>query len=493
MTAATLALAWAVPAGAADGVTVKGADQSVLAACLADRACGASVRRRAADVLGRAGMAGEGAAIGLSPTVVRGEGLVIEIAAQSIPGWEPPRGVDLVPAIPRVGFGGVGGQRVRVGGGLEGGGALPVDGVDLGYAAGARGGVALGSPSGRQWVGFELDAGYAIVQGVLFDQPDLSADALGADEELRACPYPCTDTVNLVHVGLDTTLALDVDPTAVFYARLGGAVQVQSLDVAADHTVWGFAGLVPRATFGGAYRFDPRALLAASFRFGLTEPVPVRPAQQFPWTSTLTLGWRFGALDAPAPRPPPVVEAPAPAPVEPVAPAPVPKIIVVEHPELSCPEGTLPTGSPPPFGIEGWCVTIDEETNRIVMQGPYVKWYDDDDHIEQRGQYHHDERVGTWVHYSLDGAVDTVGDYVDGLMSGTWHTYWPSGKARSEMHFEGGRQTGESVDWSEDGATTLVGSWLNGERDGVWREYVGDTLVSERTYRDGLLTTEQRF
>ncbi|MEQ1570637.1 MAG: hypothetical protein ABMA64_33720, partial [Myxococcota bacterium] len=170
----------------------------------------------------------------------------------------------------------------------------------------------------------------------------------------------------------------------------------------------------------------------------------------------------------------------------------VPRIQVVEHPDLQCEEGQLPTGQPPPYGLEGWCAAIDAGTLRQVMDGAYLRWYDAD-HVEQRGQYESDARIGTWVHYDPNGVVDTVGEFVDGVMSGTWRTYYPSGAAKSEMAFEAGRQTGPSVDWSADGRRVVVGSWALGERDGVWREYVDGQLTNERTYRMGVLQLEERI
>jgi hypothetical protein len=218
-----------------------------------------------------------------------------------------------------------------------------------------------------------------------------------------------------------------------------------------------------------------------------------------PWTATVMAGWRFGA-EASSPRPrsgPGTAVPPTPAPIGIASPAPapviqVPRVKVVSHPDLTCDEDRVATGDPPPDGNEAWCVTVDPLTGRLVLDGAYIKWYDAD-HIEQRGQHAMDHRVGTWVHYDESGAIDTIGDYVDGLMSGTWRTYWPDGTARSEMRFENGRQTGESVDWGPDGRTCVVGQWMNGERDGVWREYVDGELVNERTYRDGLLMAEQRY
>jgi hypothetical protein len=479
-----------VGSAALAGTAIQGSGSALAPACLDDEVCA----QDAADLFRAAGMAAEPAALGISPAVVRGRGVSLEASAQSVPGFLPPAGVDVLPFVPRLGLGGTGGTRTRWGGGIEVGGAPPSDGVDLGFTAAGRFGFAVASPDEREWVGLEVDGGYGLVQGVLFDHVDQAAVDLGVDPEaLPRCGYPCTDALNLVHAGIDGVIAADVDPTAVVVVRLGGAYERQALDLALDGSTWSWSGLVPRATFGAAYRWGSQGLLGAAIRLGLAPPGPFSNLGRVPWSATLSGAWRFGpdepvstrivptlAQDEPAP-------APAPAPV-----APIPTVRRVSHPDLDCGPDRIPTGDPPPSGTEAWCVAIDDATHRVVLDGPYLKWYDAD-HIEQRGQNADDQHVGTWVHYGPDGTIDTVGDYADGVPNGTWRTYYPSGAVRSEMTWVDGRQTGESRDWGPDGRTCVVGQWLNGQRNGDWLEYVDNQLVHQRTYRSGVLVAEQRY
>ncbi|MEQ1570107.1 MAG: hypothetical protein ABMA64_31020, partial [Myxococcota bacterium] len=278
---------------------------SALSACMDQADCAAELRADAATVLRVAANAAEPIALGLSPAVARGDGFTLELGLQSLPGPLPPTGADVVPVLPRLGFGGVGGGRVRYGGGIEASGALPADGVDLGFSATVRGGVVFASPDQRRWVGFEADAGYGLVQGVLFDEPEALAADYGVEPVFQPCGYLCRDVANLLHVGLDSVLAVDVDPTAVFALRLGGVMHYDQLVPGRDQAVWTLTKFAPRATLAGAYRFDSHLMLAAAVRTGLALGEP-----RYPLMGTVSVAWRFGPPATPAVRSAPTPTAP---------------------------------------------------------------------------------------------------------------------------------------------------------------------------------------
>lgn len=463
----------------------------VLAGCLGDPACAATVGELAADTLRAAAMSAEGLGLGLSPAMVRGSGVGVEVSAQSLslPTGTAPRGADFVPGIPRLAIGGFGGGRLRVGGGIEGGSAVPTDGLDLGFTVGGRAGVAIGSPDERRWVGFEVDGGYALVEGVMFEDPRRTAVELSqtATVSVPECPIiPCVDVISLVHAGFDTVLAYDADPTAVLLVRLGGVFETQTLDVALDGSRWRWTGILPRATFGAAYRPDPRAWVAAAVRFGLLEASETSERSRIPWLGALSIGWRFGPEDiGAAARNPVVIPVAAPAPVV------VPTIIRVEHPALDCGPSGVPTGVPPPLGLEGWCVAITED-GRVVQDGPYVRWHHPEQ-IAEQGNFTADRRSGTWTEYDATGALLSHGLYDDGLKDGLWRTFYANGQPHEEGKYERGHKTGQWIIWGEDGATSVVGEYWNGERTGIWRDYTGATRTRERIFRDGVMMTEEQY
>lgn len=482
-----LALVGAEVALAGSVAEVEGS--GVLDPCLADGDCAAEFGELAADTLRAAAMSAEGMGIGLSPAMVRGSGLGLELSIQSlaIPPGVAPDGADMAPAIPRLALGGFGGNRVRVGGGIEGGAALPTDGYDLGFTVGGRMGFVVGSPDQRRWVGFEVDGGYAVVEGVLFDDPGRAAVAVPAPVALAvpACPIlPCVDAMRMIHAGIDTVLSYDIDPTAVLLLRLGGVFETETFDVALDGTRWSSSGILPRATLGAAYRPNPRAWVAAAVRATLLEASETSTRSRVPWLASLSIGWRFGPELVGAVVAEPVV-VPQPRTV------PVPNIEVRPHPDLECGPNALPTGLPPPFGLEGWCVAITED-GRVIQEGPHVRWHTPEQ-IAESGSYTANLRSGTWTVYDPSGALLSHGTYVDGLKEGMWRTYYPTGDRRSEGKYEHGAETGQWILWGEDGNSETVGEYWNGQRTGIWRDYVGGVRVRERTFREGLLMTDEQY
>jgi hypothetical protein len=478
---------WAAAWG---GAVPVGGDSGLLRDCVQEPLCAETVGAAGADALREAAAAAEGLAVGLSPAVVRGTGLSMELSAQTLvlPALFAPNGVDVVPAIPRLALGGFAGRRLRYGGGVQGGVAAPTGSDDMGFSFGGRGGLALGSPEERRWVGFELDLGYATVQGDLFDDHSRAASALtGREMVAPECLGPCTDVLNMLHVGVDSTFTLDVDAMTVLFGRVGGVFQRQTLAVEADESRWAWNGLLPRLTLGAAYRPQPHALLSAAVRLGLLEENR-NPGSGLLWLAAVSLGWRFGP-DAAVPQP---IAAPPPAPVV-LAPAPVvvPKIPVAEHPELECGPSRIPTGAPPPLGLEGWCVMIDERGN-VLTDGPYLRWHDPE-HIAERGENRMGRPAGTWTKLDPQGALLSHGVYADGLKEGLWRTFYPSGQRETEVAYHRGRESGSWMAWTEDGQGHTAGNYVNGVRDGIWVDYRDGAAVRRRVFRDGNVVDDEFY
>jgi hypothetical protein len=463
---------------------------SAVEPCVDQAPCARVLEQRGADLLRAGAASAQGAAIVVSPTLSRGSGLVAEVSVQSLAfaGLRPPGTLAVAPTVPFVAVGAVGGGTVRGGGGVYGGGLVPTGrGGEGGFGVGGRAGIAVGATSSPAWVGLEVDGGYAFARGSLVDLRDAAPYGL----DFPACPAPCTDTVDLLHAGVDSALAVDVDPTATLFLRLGGEAGLHRLILDVDKTVVAFAGITPRTTAGAVYRPHPNAALGASVRMSLLEPSEAEPRSRASWSASLSAGWRFGPPAAPRPEAAPVPSSPSPVPVPAPRPVMVPKIVQVEHPELRCPAGTVGTGAPPPRGLAAWCVTVDP-LGRVILEGPYVEWHDPD-RVAARGQHAADLRSGVWTHYDLAGRPVETGSYEEGAKVGVWQTFWPDGAVRAETTFVHGRESGPYAEWSEDRQTVVVGHWANGERDGAWRVFVAERLVSERIYRGGLMISEQRF
>lgn len=465
-------------------------EPGALAECVQDSRCIAPAGDLAADFLRDAAASAEGVAVGLSPAIVRGEGFTMELSAQSfaLPTPKAPEGVAVAPVVPRLGLGGFVGQRIRAGGGLQGGALVPLDGADMGFTFGGRGGLALSAPGERWWVGLEGDVGYSIVRGTLIEDPDAVAeDVSGLALDVRDCIGECPDVLTLLHAGVDSVFTLDVDSTTSLFGRVGAVFQDQAFDVGVDGSTWGWSGLLPRMTLGASYRPQTRVWLSAAVRLGALER-NLEPGYALLSLASLGLGYRFGA-EPPPPTvmPPPRVEKTT----EELPPVLVPKIPIVEHPDLACGPDQIPTGAPPPLGLEGWCVIIDER-GHVLPDGLYLKWHDPE-RIAVKGENHLGRPSGTWTEFHTSGTLASYGAYSDGLKEGVWRTYFASGQPETEGTYHRGQQTDEWRFWTEDGRGSTEGRFLNGARDGQWRDYRDNELVRLRTYRDGNLVSDELF
>ncbi len=154
------------------------------------------------------------------------------------------------------------------------------------------------------------------------------------------------------------------------------------------------------------------------------------------------------------------------------------------HPDLTCPEGTIPTGAVPPDGLEAWCQRVNER-GEWSKEGPYLRWHENHQKAEQ-GLYKNNQRTGPWTFWYETGQVAKQGSYKGGVEDGFWTTFHPNGQRASEGQMVSGKEHGPWVYWTEDGQQRTEGRWELGKREGTWTVYdATDTPISEIIYRGG--------
>lgn len=133
---------------------------------------------------------------------------------------------------------------------------------------------------------------------------------------------------------------------------------------------------------------------------------------------------------------------------------------------FTCPPGTLPAGTPPPFGNAQWCEGTDPSGAR-KRQGPARDFYDVDlVHVEST--WRDGQLDGPWVQYHRDGKKAAEGAYRAGEKHGPW-TYWfESGQVSEEIGFAMGRRHGRFVQWWPGGKKRTEGSFCFGLQCGRW-------------------------
>lgn len=125
------------------------------------------------------------------------------------------------------------------------------------------------------------------------------------------------------------------------------------------------------------------------------------------------------------------------------------------------------------------------------------------------GHYQDGVRVGVWREWHPNGKLWTVGAYVDGKRDGRWIEYSHNGLVIFEGTYRAGVVDGAWVAYDEDGEWARQGVVVDGKLEGEvsltrgrvrvvrgyrgnkphgrWARYLGDELLYEATYVDGLL------
>ncbi len=461
---------------------------TLLDGCLGDPDCDVVSRETIADGLRDAGLASEHIGIGTHAALAASHGVALEIGAQSYalpPGGPgvPPLGVGIAPVVPRLGIGFVGGDlpsRARAALAFHGAPPIPM-GDDMAWSAGAQISLAWSDAAANAWAGIDLDLALSSARGSLLDRGLL--EGLDTSVSVPRCPKPCADRFEGANAALGTTFRFDIDELTPVFAGLGGVLSTQTLTAAIDSSTWRWVGLQPRARLGIGYRPAPQGLMAVAFNGGW-KGATERGRSRLTWAATAVLAWTVASRgDEP---PAPMVAPPAPVVVPPAALRLLSTVERTEHPELTCERSTLPTGQPPPLGLEGWCVRVADH-GEVMRHGVYVRWWEPDQ-VAERGQYLDGQMTGTWSQFDPQGVLVAQGPYAKGPRHGIWTTWFASGRIESQGEYLRGKAHGPWVYHSDLWGGRTEGTWVNGQRTGSWLDFGPDGEPrGERVYRDGRL------
>ncbi len=162
------------------------------------------------------------------------------------------------------------------------------------------------------------------------------------------------------------------------------------------------------------------------------------------------------------------------------------------HPDLQCPPGTLPAGTPPPQGREVWC-ELRPVGGAPVRQGPSIAWHENGKRAAQ-GPYLAGKRHGRWTFWHPNGVPAKQGSFAQGLEEGVWTAYHPHGDRASEGEYVGGEEHGPWLYWDVQEPARIEGTWALGKRTGRWLDIGPDGRpVRERVYRNGRLVNQQEL
>ena len=136
-------------------------------------------------------------------------------------------------------------------------------------------------------------------------------------------------------------------------------------------------------------------------------------------------------------------------------------------------------------------VSTEADYKRGVLDGDYISYYDNADHvIWEVGEHNNNTRSGFWIEYFPTGEAKSQIEYVAGTMHGDVMFGHNSGQLSIETTYSSGKLHGAYTEYYDDRAHTVKyqGTHVDGMRDGKWTEwYSNGNLASETNYILGRL------
>lgn len=88
--------------------------------------------------------------------------------------------------------------------------------------------------------------------------------------------------------------------------------------------------------------------------------------------------------------------------------------------------------------------------------------------------------TGDYIDKYPNGIVKFRGFFRFGKRHGQWMSFFPTGLAWSEMHYDKGLRQGPNIAYYENGKKRYEGFYKNDQRDSVWTYYDSTGVVLER-------------
>ncbi len=144
-----------------------------------------------------------------------------------------------------------------------------------------------------------------------------------------------------------------------------------------------------------------------------------------------------------------------------------------------------------PGELHGERRTVDENGDVILLEtyadgelhGPYLSL--SDGRIAMKGEYHRGKRVGPWQSYSLREKATWSGTYVDGELDGYWLARFDEGYDHFRGYFDKGVPVGTHVRFSLDGSLEEIRHYVDGVRHGENTFYSRGDVSFSWQYENG--------
>lgn len=126
-------------------------------------------------------------------------------------------------------------------------------------------------------------------------------------------------------------------------------------------------------------------------------------------------------------------------------------------------------------------------SNEGLNQGSWKTFYPDGK-IKSEGGYANGNRVGEWIFYYPKGAVEQKGSYNNaGKPNGKWQWFYSSGQLLREENYRDGLRDGTLTEFSPEGNIIAQGDFIDNQEEGFWTIQNG-LLREEGTFIEGLMS-----
>jgi antitoxin component YwqK of YwqJK toxin-antitoxin module len=88
--------------------------------------------------------------------------------------------------------------------------------------------------------------------------------------------------------------------------------------------------------------------------------------------------------------------------------------------------------------------------------------------------------TGSYVDKYSNGITKFTGYFRFGQRHGQWLSFYPSGLAWSEMHYDKGLRQGPNIAYYESGKIRYTGFYKNDQKDSLWTYYDSSGMVIEK-------------
>jgi len=135
--------------------------------------------------------------------------------------------------------------------------------------------------------------------------------------------------------------------------------------------------------------------------------------------------------------------------------------------------------------IEKYGIPINQYTHDGLRTGVWEDYWPSGQ-LASKGPYKDDKAEGIWEFYFDNGEIRAKGSFKDGKMNGMYERYYNNGQLQSKGSYEDDIKQGLWKLYWFNGKLAEKGSYVNNDADGIWEEYnENGQLETKKLYKNG--------